>query len=390
MVRKKVVDYIRGLLQRGYDISTIRNTMLKYGYTNKDIDSAVNEIYHPTIRHEIHLSKTTIIFILFIFASLVGLALFFYYPSKQSTKLLDLNLEPIVTSVAAGDYVVFLKELSNLGSAKRYDVVIKQEIIEQNTNKAITQKIETRAIETFGSTQTRILVPQDTKPGNYILRATVDYDNKRAVATLPIKIVESSKAEETQPIECDDNNHCTIDVVENNICVNKPITPCCGNNVCEENEESCADCKKTSLPALISTETLEEIKELARIEPSKALQQCNTIEVPNLKDTCIANIGEVQRNKIYCSQIINVIIRDSCYSNIAKSLNDNTLCEEISTDGRKDSCYMTFVLDNKDYSICEKIINKQIRQSCESLRQLDELNKLSSQQELENSEEISS
>ena len=383
MAEKRLIGYIKNLLQQGYDISTIRNSLVKYGYSFKEIDDAISSIYKPTIRHEIHLSHTTVLVILFVFVSLIGTASFFYYSTsktKTPTKLLDLNLEPITTTIVPGENIIFLKELSNLGSSKRYDVVIKQEIIEPKTSRVITQKIETRAIETFGSTQTRIFVPEDTKFGDYILRAIVEYDNKKAIATLPVKIVEfkaNKTKEKFEGIECNDDNPCTNDLIENNVCVFKPITPCCGNNICEvQEQESCiADCKKPTINTLISTETLDEIKETAKIDPSKALQQCNKIEVPDLKDTCISSIGDVQRNKNYCTKIINRRIKDLCYSNIAKSTNDYSLCAEISTDSRRDSCYMTFILDNKDYSICDKLINKNMRDSCESLRQLNELNK---------------
>src|SRR3989338_138166 len=257
MVKKSLIDYVKSLPQKGYDISAIRDVLLKYGYTNKEVDEAINSIYHPTIRHEIHLSHTTVLVVVLVVFSLIGIASFFYYSSsKTPTKLLDLNLEPMATTVEPGESITFLKELSNLGSSKRYDVVIKQEIIDQKTSKVITQKIETRAIETFGSTQTRILVPEDAKAGDYILRSIVEYDGKKAVATLPIKIVRYAKKEscldglknqneegadcggickpcEKQAIECDDNNQCTNDVVENGECINKPIAPCCGNKVCE-------------------------------------------------------------------------------------------------------------------------------------------------------------
>jgi len=406
MVKKSLIEYVRSLVQKGYDISTIRNVLLKYGYTNKNVDEAINLVYHPTIRHEIHLSHTTTLVIIFIFASLLGIVSFFYYGPKTPTKLLDLNLEPIAMTAESGESIIFLKELSNLGSSRRYDVVIKQEIIDPKTNKILTQKIETRAIETFGSTQTKILVPKETKPGDYILRTIVEYDNKKAVATLPVKIVAFAekwtcfdgiknqneegidcgsicKPCEVQVLECNDNNPCTDDVIEGGMCVNKPVTPCCGNNICEvQEQENCnADCKKEIEPfsSLPSTGTLEDIKELAKVNPSRALQQCNAIEVPDLKDTCISNIGEVQRDKNYCVQIVNARRKDLCYSNIAKLTNDNSLCDEISIDGRKDSCYMTFVLDNKDYSVCGKITNKQLRQSCESLKQLNELNQQQNQ-----------
>lgn len=391
MAQKRLVDYIRNLLQKGHNITAIRNVLLKSGYTDKEIDDAVKSAYSPTVRHEIHLSGATIIVVVLILASMIGIAsLFFYYSSaKAPSELLDLNLEPVSTTAEPGESIVFLKELSNLGSSKRYDVVIKQEIIEPRTNKAITQKTETRAIETFGSTQTKILVPEGTNAGDYILRVVVEYSDKKAVATLPVKIAAPAKKEtcvgddcKQQALECDDSNSCTNDVVEEGVCSYKPIVPCCGNSICEATEDSLycpTDCKKEEQspsiipPADQSPPTLDEIKELAKSEPGRALQQCSQIEVPDLKDTCIGNIGEVQRNKAYCGKISSARIRDLCYSNIAKAVNDNSLCEEISIDGRKDSCYMTFVLDNKDYSVCGKITNRQLMQSCESLRQLNEL-----------------
>ncbi len=400
MVRQKVVNYIRGLLQKGYDISTIKNTMLKYGYSNEEIDEAVNSIYNPTIRHEVHLSKTTVLVIIFVVASAIGITLFFYLNSaKTSAQLLDLKLEPVKTEVQPGDNVVFIKEMSNLGSSKRYDAVVTEEIIDSATFKVVSQNTETIAIETSSSTQTRLKIPNDAKPGDYLLRVTAEYSGQKAFAKLPIKILPPANKEscsdgirnqneenidcggvcnpcekETPKLDCNDNNQCTKDIVENGKCVNSPITPCCGNNICEDGEQNnCdADCKKEiNVPA---PETIDEIKELAKSYPEKALTQCNNIEVPNLKDTCIGNIGEVQKNKNYCVKIANADIKNQCYSTVAKLTNDNSLCQEITNDGLKDACYMTFVLDNHDYSVCGKIVNQAQRQSCEYLRQLYNIN----------------
>ncbi len=393
MARQKVLNYIRDLLQKGYDISAIKNSMLKYGYSNSEIDEAVKEIYHPTIRHEIHLSRTTIFVIVFIVLTIGGVAFFFLYNQEKSPEqLLDLNLEPVKTTVAAGDSISFLKEISNLGSAKRYDIFIRQEVSDPKTSKIITQKTETRAIETSGSTKTIIEVPQETKPGNYLLKVVVEYHGKSATATLPIKIVSTKSVEgkETcfdgivnqdeegidcggvckpcEGLDCNDNNPCTDDKIEDNICVHNPITPCCGNGICEGKESCAADCKDTS------HETLDDIKEIAKSNPMEALQKCNQIDVPVLKDTCIKNIGEVQNNKDYCSKIESQKIKDQCYSSIAKSSNDNSICEEISNDGIRDSCYSYFfVPPNKDYTVCLKLTNKDLQQSCDRLRQLFEL-----------------
>ena len=316
MVKKGVVDYIKSQLQKGYNISTIRDVMLRYGYTDEDINGAINEIYYPTIRHEIHLGPTTVFVIIFAIVAVIGATVFVFYPPKGPTKLLDMNLEPVETTVAAGEKIDYIKELSNLGSSKRYDVVLVQEIIEPKTFKPITEKTETMAIETFGAKRSQFLVPPETKPGDYILRVMVEYDNKKAVATLPIKVTLSKKAEiKEESRECNDNNPCTNDIIENGICINNPIAPCCGNNVCEEGEkENCnEDCEKTSIVELPSIETIEDIRELAKVNPSRALQQCNQIDVPDLKDSCISKIGEVQRNKDYCTQIKNTRTKDLCY-----------------------------------------------------------------------------
>lgn len=377
MVRQKVVDYIRGLLQKGYDISTIKNTMLKYGYSSRDIDEAVNAVYNPTVRHEIHLSKPTILVIIFIVLSAIGTGAFFYFSQDKSPhQLLDLKLEPVRTEVKAGEEVLFIKEMSNLGSSKRYDVILNVEIIDAVTFKRVSYNAETIAIETSSTSQSRLQIPKDAKPGDYLLRVTAEYNNQKAFAKLPVKITSPSNEISSQPEpqaeapkpDCNDNNACTEDIIENGKCSHTPITPCCGNGICESDEEKCeSDCRKE---ISISPETIDEIKELAKSEPEKALQQCNKIEVPILKDTCIRNIGEAQKNKNYCLKIIDSDTKDACYRETAKLANDNTICEEIVNAGIKDACYMTFVLDNHDYSVCSKITLKVQRESCESLRQI--------------------
>ncbi len=361
MAQQSLADYIKKQIESGYALITIKNFLLRNGYQSKEIDEAVSLAYKPTIRHEIHLSKTTILVVIFIVISLISLfgVLFLFGPLKNQIpgKLLDLNLEPVITTIKPGESIVFVKELSNQGSSKRYDVTIKHELINKKTNKIITQKTETRAIETFGSTQTKILVPIDTKPGDYIVRTIVDYDTKKAIAILPVKIISLSQ-----------NRIVDSGVVDSGV-VDGGIV----------DREICFDCKKDQLTSINidapKTLTLDDIKELSKTEPQKAFGYCDDFDVPDLKDTCIANVADTQRNKDYCQQIINVRIKDKCYSNIAKSLNDKLICDEIVTDAERDSCYITFVLDNKDYSVCEKVINKYLKQSCESLRQLDEIKK---------------
>jgi hypothetical protein len=401
MVRKKVVDYIRNLLQQGYNISTVKNVMSKYGYSNREIDQALEDISHASIRHEIHLSGTTLFAVIFMFLVIIGIIGFFYVnPPKGPSTLLDLNLEPVQTTVSPGENIIFVKELSNLGSTKRYDVVIKHEILHPSTYKSISpEKIETRAIETFGATRTMLKIPIDAETGDYILRTIVEYKKKKAIATLPIKIIDPGSPPTCEDgiknqdeididcggvckkchdkLNCQDNNPCTNDILINGKCAYNDIIPCCGNDICENGEKGIC-----SLDCVIIVErtpnedigSLDEIKNIARTDPVNALLKCNSIKVPSIKDTCISNIASAQNNQNYCTKITTIRIKDLCYSNIAKSKNDNKLCRDISTDGIRDSCYMTFVLDNDDYTVCLEIANEYLVQSCESLRQLHAIN----------------
>jgi len=41
---------------------------------------------------------------------------------------------------------------------------------------------------------------------------------------------------EEASLDCNDNDECTEDIASNNECTHNIIKPCCGNNICEENE----------------------------------------------------------------------------------------------------------------------------------------------------------
>src|SRR3989338_3977828 len=198
MANKRLVYYIQEQIRRGFDVNTIKNYLLRYGYSPADVDEAIKYIHSPEVRHIIHFSPATLIgiaaiFIVMIVAVFAGVK---YMPSKTPETLLDLNLESVKTIVAAGNEIAFISELDNLGAAKRYDASLRYEVISLKTNDVITFKEETRAIETKGSKQVTIEIPPGAEAGDYILRAIATYNGQRAVATLPVKIGEKASKEE--------------------------------------------------------------------------------------------------------------------------------------------------------------------------------------------------
>ena len=411
----RLIAYIQSQLQKGYDISSIRNSLINYGYAPSTVEEAISASYQ-TIKHEHSITTSTL---LVFGAVLLGIFLtvftfiyfspFTLFTSKADKQLLDINLEEIRTEVKPGEQIIFLKEISNLGADRRYDITVKHELFDSKNN-LVYSKEETVAVETRSTSQTKLQLPSTIKPGKYTLRSTALYSNKKAFASLPITILSPSQeyklpscddgiknqgetgvdcggpckscleiVEGECPGSCDDKNDCTIDSCSESTsfqCVHDKIAFCCGNNECEE-DETIANCPNDCQiafeePDLSIFERLENIKNTAASNPDKASAQCSKIESATYKDDCYSNIGKVTRNTAYCDLIRSDRTKDDCFSEVAKASNQNTLCERITLDTRRDSCYMNFVLAG-DYSVCDKIVDSYLKDSCNALKQNAEL-----------------
>ncbi|MBL7055690.1 hypothetical protein ISS07_02135 [Candidatus Woesearchaeota archaeon] len=355
MPDKKLVNYIRQQIQKGYNTQELRTALVRYGYNPQDVDQALRKVYSPQVDHVIHFSPATWIGVSVVFITVIVSVFFFMNISKEPAQLLDLNLESLKTEIEAGNEISFISEIDNLGSADRYDVELKYELINLESNQVVTFKEETRAIETKGSKTIKIMVPE-TAAGNHMVRAIARYSGQRAIATLPVNIEAASKvAEETkEPIE--EALEEIPEVVE---------------EVPEEEEEE----RESSGDAALNTfEALEKVENVAKQNRLEAEKICLSLQLQTSKDLCFNKIAEQTGDRSYCIRIADERTKDVCLSNIAKQTTNSAICEQISKDSRKDSCYMNFVIDKKDYSVCNKVTNQYLRQSCDSLKQLSKLN----------------
>jgi hypothetical protein len=145
--------------------------------------------------------------------------------------------------------------------------------------------------------------------------------------------------------DCDDGNPCTTDRCIDEVCTHQPITPCCGNDICEssENSESCpADCS----PAM-PDETPEEITNRA---------------------VAAAKTDRDQAREL-CSSLREIREQDKCFETVAKASSESLFCQPISSSSLRDACYMEFALEG-DYGVCPNVENEYLRKSCESLKYL--------------------
>ncbi len=399
---KPLVSFIRNALLRGTDQNSIRVDLLRKGYQQQDIEAALRDAQQIEVRHILQFSPAVVGLLIALLIAAAGFGYFIWSdaaaPSKATT-LLDVNLEPVKATAAPGEELVVLKEITNMGSAKVYDVELRTELVDTRTGAILSSKTETRAIETIGSTQTRIEVPANAQPGEYIIRTIAEYGGKRAVASLRATIIQqetttavnntedddhvlnqnNQNGEKTQNIvqqDCNDFDPCTSDSFEQGKCAFTSITPCCGNRVCEQGEQCAADCPSQfalqDTPGLQRSATLDDIKLMATSSPEKAMQECARQEIPDYRDSCFSNVAKISKNTQHCAPIVNERIKDVCFAEVAKVSLNAAACQNVVKEDRRDSCYLTFVLDYKDYSVCDKIVNENLRQSCFALKQLEE------------------
>jgi hypothetical protein len=397
MVQNSLVKYIREQIRAGYDINTIKNYLLKYGYPKSRVNEALQFAYPPTaIKHVVHPSRTTIVLIVSIVCSLVLIAAAGFMFLRPGSQLLDVEIDLVSDSIEPGESLGFTTQIFNLGKAKGYDVSLKYEIYDLK-DKLVKFKEETIAIETRASSSV-VIELGGVEPGNYYLKATAFYSDKTARATSSFRVVKKTEDVEPEVIEpeipaepvkacpfsCDDYDKCTNDYCSQETgyeCRHDKISPCCGNGVCEdkENYENClADCKVPAgkeegiLGGKPVWEKIEIIKDIAKTDKNKALGYCNEIEQTSFRYDCLSKVAVSSDDDNICVNIEDDSYKDSCYKEFATTNKNSEVCAKIIKDSKRDQCYMDFATKG-DYSVCDKLINKYLKQSCESLQRLSEV-----------------
>ncbi len=387
-------SYVRNLQKQGYTIQQIKQYLLKYGYPENVIDQTIYSLSHPTeIKHTIHITKTSLIAIAIMVIGII-ITSFFVFRHKPAEQLLDVSIDSIDTEVQPGDFLTATIQLSNQGSQIKYDIYLKSEVFNEDTNERLVFKSETFALETEISHDFQIRIPLETEAGNYILQTTARLPGQSPKATAMFKIKKETLIEPTcsdniqnqdeedidcggscQPCKkcpesCDDNDPLTIDTCDSSSnfeCIHE-MPAVCGDDICQatENTNTCPDDCIIPTTGTVWDE-LERIKHLANSDCSLAEQECNQIE-SNFKDKCLQNIGEICLDTNTCDRITDEHNRDRCFYNVAKASNKKIICENIQHEDRRNSCYIHFAVSG-DYSVCDKITNEYVKRQCNILKE---------------------
>ncbi len=370
--------YINDMLSRGYKEPQIKTALLKAGYSKQAIEQYFQEI-KP--KHIISSFKFLFIFIIILFIIAALGYLTFQYLLKPSSSSITLTIEnPSIQE----NSLTFNLEISS-AQKRKFSLPITYELKDSQKNLIYTENTRT-SFDTATIDAVEINLPEPLQEGNYILTVSTFLEGKKVSASKaitktpqsPIQNPQSTFQNPQSPIQnpqskiqnptCDDSNQCTKDYIENENCIHEQIKPCCGNTICEseENERNCdTDCIPADKP-LTRDEIVEKAKSLTAAEPDKASTYCRQLIFVTDRDLCYKDIAETAKAEKYCTLIDSVIKKDQCFSFIAQELSQSAYCGSIQSTGIRDQCYVQFIVKG-DYSLCDRLTDDYLKESCRVL-----------------------
>ena len=326
------------------------------------------------ITHTIHLSKSVIIFSVSLAVAIAGIIFLVFSLMDGDTseedpnpaKLLDYKVDIQTKQVRAGEDLRIVNEITNMGTATRYDIILHYRILKGS--EVVDEWEESKAVTAVQQYMVPREIPDSFEEGKYTLKVVASYDSERREAkasdtfTVLAKRVKPTCEDGKQnqgedgidcggpcdPCEkgcgnCDDDDACTEDRCVDGECYYKQITPCCGNGICEESEGevSCAEDCESSDPTIEQPTTAQEIdsqiSELMKGDINEAADYCAAIEETTKSDYCFKALAIRSGNKMFCSLISSSSQADFCYLKFA-SQGDSSVCSKIENKNLKDAC----------------------------------------------------
>ncbi|MEM3154675.1 MAG: hypothetical protein QW165_03880 [Candidatus Woesearchaeota archaeon] len=350
MVQQSLIEYIQKLLQMGYDIGTIRTTLLNAGYSPYDVDSALRIAGAPGAR-KISTKLLVVVFIALLLIS--GVVLLVLKLTRAPPAELSISVDLFSTQVVPGGNVVANVIILN-PSGTRTAGLIDFEV--SGPGGVIARKTESFIVAAQASIPVSLGMPTNAPHGTYSLVAKMTYLNRPPVQVArqfdvvarvdemaPGEIIEEKQEERareaqlTCPGGCDDLNFCTVDSCVQGTCVHTPVTPCCGNRMCEPGESmsSCLlDCSERPMSV---DEVRKKASDAAAADVGRASEICGTLVQRALVDTCLIDVSESAQSKVPCASIVDAEKRDACLITFAYQ-GDSSVCKDITNKYMKNSC----------------------------------------------------
>lgn len=204
MVDLTITNYIRQLLQAGYDINSIKNRLITSGYNVNVVNEAINYIYQSAPQEapqpssfDKFKSKKFLVALGGIFGIIVISLIILVFAGGESTPI-EIYLSPSSTQITQGENLEFSKTLLNLEDTGM--VSLKYEVLD-NFGGAVATSQESVSTQSV-SRQFSIQIEEFIEPGTYTLKAIARYGEQSAETSFTFTVVEKiEEAVEEPPIE---------------------------------------------------------------------------------------------------------------------------------------------------------------------------------------------
>jgi hypothetical protein len=337
---QQLATYIQQQTTAGYPIETVKTFLVGRGYPYYEVDSAINLIQAP--QKEVKTEHKLVIFALITMIILAGAMSFFYFKifslvatPPEATALLDVKVTRLTNIPIPGEDFTFTTDVINLGRPEPYDITMRYRVIDKTNDQTVLEQQESIAISTTTQRVVTFPIPDDIKPGNYILRADALYGNYSATAgfifTIQPKEIAKKQLEEIKkkvPITEENKTNQTETGTQPPITLPlKPLTPIV------------AEAKpKKPFEGYTKQQAFEMVKKVAANEPARAAELCKTFDFESNIEQCLTTIASYKKDANYCSLINRTRGADACYMQIVVETGDTTPCSKITDQNIVGTC----------------------------------------------------
>ncbi|MBN1544250.1 hypothetical protein JW898_02195 [Candidatus Woesearchaeota archaeon] len=348
---QQLADYIQKQLQAGYGQQAIANFLITRGYPYYEVNSALQQA--TLLKKETKVEHKLVVFALVAMFIMTAAVTIMYFKAYMllgigaPEKLLDVEAEKLTTIVQQGGELTFQVKLINFGYEKRFDVVLEYKVIDRETQGTILEKSETVALSTTLENIVKFEMPEDMKPGKYVLRVDATYKEFTATSGFIFDLLPKELAAE----RIEEIRKQVPEIPENitEIPELAPIVP------------EAPEAVPTPIPAAPEAATwyqgktrqqaFEQVKAVSVREPQKAVEMCKTFRVPQHQRDCVLNIATFKKDGTYCKFLDNLQQQDNCIFQMIMETKQHNFCEQITDVNLKTSCSLLAKADKvKEYT----------------------------------------
>ncbi len=401
-------QYVEEQLTKGYNVNDIRQYLLRYGYSPTDVDAAIQSIHHnpPQFTHIFSHSVTAAIVI--VLALGLGIGIYFTLPTTTTPTLIissptqaspqsSLSISYSIGSFTSPLSITYTitDVTSKVLSRGKATLTLKSGSFSttapalQGTYKLTAQgQTNGRRIESSTSFIVSTIDTSDTCTNGVIDQGEGGVDCggqcKPCTTTSCTNAIQDGNeqnidcggdcgpCENPVPLTCDDKNPCTQDEQVRGSCRSIPILPCCGNTVCEPNEQQLCteDCSSQTVRDFYNLPILDIVDEAissAATNPAKSRSLCGSIKDEAFFDNCFRDVAKITHATSDCDNIQTVKKKESCYTDIADATQSIDTCLLIINNDRRDFCIQK-LQNNHGIFACDKYTNTLLREGCEFLK----------------------